>query len=254
MSRTGIVFIGVMSFLMIVGIFSGLRHNTVPVIKPVDTNRVEEQYQEPKETFSDKNVKIHDLNINKGHVVFLTTEVNANTADVVIQQIKEANRSFPEKPVYLFLDSPGGSVIDGARIISAMQSSKVPVYTVCMQICASMAAMILEYGNERYAFDRSIIMFHPASIGSIVEGELDKIVSRFQFLQRYVNKMDRFTAKRAGIAYDDFKARSNRELWIDAEDALHDKLIDKIVRADVTIPETIQFGSNKAREKVNLKW
>lgn len=203
---------------------------------------------------STKAVKVTGVDWNKGTVVFFTTEVTTETADNAIRQIREANTKKPGKPIYLMLDSPGGSVIDGGRIISAMQASPAPVYTVCLQICASMAAMIMEYGTERYAVDRAFLMFHPASLGGMFSGEVDKIVSRLSFLKRYVDKMDYHTAERAGIPYAEFKAKTMRELWIDAEDSLRDHLIDKIVRVDIQMPTTLNFGNNKVRENVNLSW
>lgn len=199
-------------------------------------------------------LKVTNLDLKRGTVVLLATQVSTKSANDVIESIREANSKSPGKPIFLLLDSPGGSVIDGARIISAMQASKSPVYTVCLQICASMAAMILEYGKERYAVDRSIIMFHPASVTGLVAGELDKVVSRFSFLQRYVDKMDHYTAQRAGLTYDAFKAKTSRELWIDAEDALSSNLIDKVVRVDVSTNYDIDFENNTMREHLQLSW
>jgi ATP-dependent Clp protease, protease subunit len=214
----------------------------------------------PLETFeSEENViktnqlSVKVLDLNRATTVLLGSEVNSYTANLVIKQIQNANKKRPGQPIYLLLDSPGGSVIDGARIISTMQASKSPVHTVCLQICASMAAMILEYGVERYAVDRSIIMFHPASIGGSFQGELDKVVSRFTFLQRYVDKMDHYAAKRSGQTYEQFKSKSSRELWIDAEDALEQHYIDSVVKVNLESTEIINFGDNKVREKLRLE-
>jgi ATP-dependent Clp protease protease subunit len=201
-----------------------------------------------------KVLEITNLNLKKGSVIVLADEVNFDTANAVIKGIRDANAKSTSKPIYLLLDSPGGSVIDGARIISEMQASQAPVYTVCVQLCASMAAMILEYGKERYAVDRSIIMFHPASVGALVQGELDKVVSRFSFLQRYVDKMDHHTAARAGQTYAEFKAKTSRELWIDAEDALAEKLIDAVVTLDSNTLNNMNLGNNRMRERIKLTW
>lgn len=199
-------------------------------------------------------LKVTNLDLTKGTSIVLADEVNPETANGVIDGIRAANKKSSTKPIFLLLDSPGGSVLDGGRIISAMQASKAPVYTVCLQLCASMAAMILEYGVERYAVDRAIVMFHPASVGAMVQGELDKIVSRFTFFKRYVDKMDHYVASRSGQTYDAFKAQSSQELWIDAEDALSKKLIDKVVRVDISTAYDINFGNNKARAKIQLSW
>lgn len=201
-----------------------------------------------------KPLKVEELDLRKGNVVLLVDDVNVRSADAVIEDIRAANKKRSSQPIYLLLDSPGGSVLDGRRIITAIKESRNKVYTVCLQLCASMAAMILEYGYERYAVDGSIVMFHPASVMTIVSGELDKIVSRFSFLKLYVDKMDHFVAARSGQTYDQFKAKSMRELWIDAEDALRQNYIDKIVSVDVGPSYDIPFGENKARQKVDLSW
>jgi ATP-dependent protease ClpP protease subunit len=66
--------------------------------------------------------------------------------------------------------------------------------------------------------------------------------------------MDRYVAARSGSTYESFKARSNRELWIDAEDALANNLIDKIVRVELTTKEMTDFAQNKMRDKIVLIW
>ena len=89
--------------------------------------------------------------------------------------------SSPE-PMYVFIDSPGGSVLSGAQIISAIQAAKGPVNTLCVGICASMAAMIHQFGTNRLVLDRSFLMFHPASGGA--EGEVDKMYSRLTTIRQ----------------------------------------------------------------------
>lgn len=249
---------GLASLVIIAGfaVAAGLTNQKLPEISS--------QYERPAgviavPTASEPKVEVKPvesklIDLKKGTAVFLTDEVTAETSNKVIDGIREANHNKPGAPIYLFLDSPGGSVLDGARVISAIQASKAPVYTVCLQICASMAAMILEYGHERYAVDRSIVMFHPASVGTQYQGELDKLVSRFSFLKRFVDKMDYYTASRSGQTYESFKAKSSRELWIDAEDALNGKYIDKIVRVDLSSTYNVNFGNNKMREHLNLSW
>ena len=198
-------------------------------------------------------IDILNLHLKNNRFTLLNDEVNTTTVNKVIAEIREFSKK-SNAPIYLLLDSPGGSVIDGARLIATITSSSAPVYTVCIQICASMAAMILEYGKERYAVDRSIIMFHPASMGGLFAGELDKIVSRLTFLQRYVDKMDVHTAKRAGMTYTEFKALTTRELWIDAEDALNKNIIDRIVHVDLDAKDIYDFSQNRMRDAVNLEY
>lgn len=229
-----------------------ISNNSIPELPEAESVRPVEAHAQEQQAINNKQLKVIDLNLKRGTVVMLNTDVNTQSANAVIEGIRSANKNSPGRPIFLLIDSPGGSVLDGARMISAMQASKAPVYTVCLQICASMAAMTLQYGKLRYAVDRSIVMFHPASVGGIVQGELDKVVSRFSFLQRYVDKMDHYTAARAGLSYEQFKAKTSRELWIDAEDALQAKYIDGVVRVDIDTNYEIDFSGNRMRQQLNL--
>lgn len=242
----GILSVGILGTLLLLSNPDKLPvlNDTRPVEPVAESSAVPEANQ----------VALKNLDIDKGVVLVLADEVNNKTADMIIDGIKDANHQKGSKPIYLLLDSPGGSVIDGARIISAMQASSRPVYTVCMQICASMAAMILEYGVQRYAVDRALIMFHPASVGVMFQGELDKLVSRYSFLKRFVDKMDAYTAMRSSQTYVEFKSKSTRELWLDSADALTGKYIDSIVRVDVNTKYNLNLGNNKARAKVEASW
>ena len=168
--------------------------------------------------------KLSQLEIND-RVVYLYGEINEMSAPYVTEQILKLGES--SEPMYIFIDSPGGSVISGAAIVSAIEAAKGPVNTVCIQLCASMAAMIHQYGTNRLMLNRAFLMFHPASGG--VEGEVDKSFSRLGTMRRFIGKMEENAAFRSKTSYDDYKRRSGVELWLDAEDAYNDKFTDKIV-------------------------
>lgn len=224
----------------------------LPLTPPAKAIRPEEKSDVPDTKPQTGVLELKDIDLNKGHTVYLTSQVNTESAKQVIDGIFEGNKK--NKPIYLLIDSPGGSVFDGARIISAIQASRNPVYTVCLESCASMAAMILEYGYERYAVDRSVLMFHPASLTTMVNGDLDKIVSKFLFLKRYIDKMDYYVATRSGSSYDAFKNRSNYEYYIDAEDALAYNLIDDVVRLIDFQGVSSNFGQGRSKLELDFTW
>lgn len=195
-------------------------------------------------TTNNASVPVKTLDTKDSAIVQLNTEVNEESVDKCIAEIKAANKKHVKK-IFLLLDSPGGSVFDGSRLIGAMGASKAPVYTVVTGMAASMAAIITEYGKERYMMDRTTLMFHPASLTTFVSGEVDKVISRLSYGKREIDKMDVHTAMRSGVAYVDFKARTEQELWDDAEDALHDHFIDAIVDIDFVkeAPPAIDLGN-----------
>ncbi len=159
---------------------------------------------------------ITKLDLPKDRTVIIYGEINEGN-DPTIQDILTLGKS--SEPLYVVLKSPGGSVLEGAMIISAIEAAKGPVYTICDTLCASMAALIFEHGTGRYMVDRSFVMFHPASGGA--EGEIDKMVSRMSTIQRFIGKMEAYVANRANITFERYKQLSGVELWIDSEDAVN---------------------------------
>lgn len=203
-------------------------------------------------TVNSNTYQIKELSTKNIVVIQLNTEVTEETVDLTIAKIKAANKS-NKKSIFLKLTSPGGSVFDGQRLITAMESSKIPVYTVGVDFCASMCAHILEHGKERYMTDRSRLMFHPASTGLSVEGEVDKIYSRLGAAKRSIDKLDMYDANRSGQKYVEFKAKRDSEYWTDAEDALHDHLIDAVVNIDFE-KEILPLGPQVGNKfKLDLK-
>ena len=96
-----------------------------------------------------------------------------------------------------------------------------------MTLCASMAAIIHQYGTNRYMVDRSFLMFHEAS--GAVQGTVPQMVSQLLSMTRYINKMIGKIAQRAGLTFDQLNATLASELWLDAEDALASKFSDGTV-------------------------
>lgn len=164
--------------------------------------------------------------LSSARSVFLRGPIFATTAKDVIAQINSLSDS--ASPIYLFIDSPGGSVFEGEKIISAMESAKGPVNTVCIGLCASMAAYIHQYGAQRYAYDRAILMFHDGSGG--VQGEVEKMNSMLSFVRRKIEKIDNHIAARSGLPIEVFVSLKLSDLWIDAEDAQTKGLVDKLVK------------------------
>lgn len=144
----------------------------------------------------------------------------------VKEQLSELGKS--KEPIFVLLNSPGGSVDVGNEIVSLMQAADGPVYTVCVGLCASMAAIILEHGTKRFALDRATIMFHDASGGA--RGSLGEMNSLLQFYRRGIEKTNRYIAERSNMKYETFMELQKDNLWIDAEDAKALNLVDDLVR------------------------
>lgn len=173
--------------------------------------------------------KIKKLKVTIKNTVFVLDEIGQNAAGIANEINLRSNNS---EPTLVLINSPGGSVLDGALIVSAIEASKTPVYTICVQFCASMAAIIEGYGDKRYMVDRSILMHHQAAGG--VNGTIGQMHSRLNTLTRYVYKMDSGVAAKAGMTLDAFLQMQVNEVWIDAEDAVNMKLSDGLVSLDLS--------------------
>ena len=175
--------------------------------------------------------RVSVLSPKADRTVYLVGEVGSNAFTIADQITRLGQES--KEPIYLVEVSPGGSVLAGGQIIAAMESSPAPVYTICHILCASMAAMIFEYGTQRYVGDRTFLMFHPAA-GS-AEGELDKMISRMVSMQRYIGKMEAYAGTKANLTFEQYKAKASVENWIDGEDAVNSGFADHI--ATVYLPK-----------------
>ncbi len=201
---------------------------------------------------------IRQLDLNDKQVITIYGEIGQD-AYYVSKKIIELGSS--GKPIFILINSPGGSVLDGALIVSAIEASQVPVYTICEGLCASMAFIIHQYGHKRLMVDRAIIMAHPASGG--VSGTLQQMQSRLGTIRRYVDKFDAQIAQRAGLSPEKFESMTVSEMWIDAEDATNSKFNDEIVNVKLSAQPSIDLSAiteqkrkqnNAAREKMDFKW
>jgi len=175
-----------------------------------------------------KTVKI--LNIDKNRTILISGEISDDVIEIS-NKIKQLNDE-SKNPIYIVLYSPGGSVLAGSQVINAMETSRAPIYTVCKVLCASMAAIIHQYGTKRYMFDRSIIMFHQASAGT--QGSIGQMNAMLGMLTRYIYKTESEVAKRWGISLAEYQQRTASEYWLDSQEALAANVADGLVDFDTT--------------------
>lgn len=148
----------------------------------------------------------------------------------LIDGIQEANKLKTNAPLYLFIHSPGGDVMNGGMIIDAMEASRRPVYTICIGLCASMAAIIHQYGVKRYMFPHALLMFHNASTG--MEDDTSHINSRMQMLNRYWMPFELHLAQITKLSLAEVKDHENNQWWLLPEDALTLHMIDGVTNAN----------------------
>jgi ATP-dependent Clp protease protease subunit len=195
-----------------------------------------------------RNINVTKIEADPSQIILLDLPVSDSTVDDVIRKLETARKD-GEETVYLLLDSPGGSVVAGAKLIAYIESSNLKINTVCVGVCASMAAQIHQVGKKRLMHDKSILMFHPASGGA--QGTIEQMISLTKTLQLYVDRLDAKIAKRVGIDYKAFKTRVANELWIEAQDALAEKFTDGLVLIQYERPEKVKLPF-LPEEKLNV--
>ena len=198
----------------------------VAVAKNVtDPAVLEDKLNKPLESVKD--LKMTQIKFRNDRTVQLFGEVNEDSAKAVVKQLGKLNKDSDSKPITLIISSPGGSVLDGALIVDAINGSKAPVNTLCIQMCASMAAMIHQYGKNRYVLPHAVLMFHPAAGGAY--GDVDRMASELAMIQRYVGSMEINAANRAKISIEQYKIRANAQIWLSGEESIKAGFADGVV-------------------------
>lgn len=197
---------------------------TLPASSPTSTNL-------PTLAKSTDTKQVHKLAVDKTRVLYLNDEVGGFSIVPLLAKIKEFNAKSAD-PIYLLIDSPGGSVLAGGALVSEMEASKAPIYTVCTALCASMAAIIHSYGTQRYMLDRAILMYHPASFGA--QGQVKNVKSLTLMIDSYVEKFVDNIINRSKADRNKFQLEVAYEKWIDAEDSTREGFNDAIVNLNVT--------------------
>ena len=162
-------------------------------------------------------------------IIFLGEEVNSHTANLVVAQLLFLAHEDPKKDIYLYLNTPGGSVYDGLAIIDTMNYIEPDVQTIGIGLQASMGAMLLSSGakGKRFALPNSRIMIHQPSSGT--EGKItDQEIALREgvYLKKVLAEM---FAKNTGKSVEQVTKDMDRDNWMSAEEAKKYGIIDDVI-------------------------
>nr|MBQ8891092.1 ATP-dependent Clp endopeptidase proteolytic subunit ClpP [Clostridia bacterium] len=162
-------------------------------------------------------------------IVMLADEVNDATATIVVAQMLFLEAQDPDKDIYFYINSPGGSVSAGFSIYDTMNYIKCDVVTICMGMAASMGAFLLSGGTKgkRYALPHSEIMIHQPLGGAQGQATDIKIVA--DHITRTKAKLNRLIAQHCGQPVEVVERATDRDNWLTAEEAVAFGLIDKVI-------------------------
>lgn len=162
-------------------------------------------------------------------IVMLNDQVNDATAGLVVAQLLYLESQDPEKDISLYINSPGGSITAGMAIYDTMNYIKCDVSTICTGMAASMGAFLLSSGakGKRYALPNSEIMIHQPLGG--MQGQATDIKIHADRILRMKDKLNGILAEQTGKPLDVIKQDTERDNFMEADEACEYGLIDKVI-------------------------
>ncbi|HOZ53333.1 MAG TPA: ATP-dependent Clp endopeptidase proteolytic subunit ClpP [bacterium] len=165
----------------------------------------------------------------KDRIVFLGEPINDHTANIIIAQLLFLEAEDKTKDIKFYINSPGGSVVSGLAIYDTMQYISCDVSTICVGMAASMASVLLAAGTpgKRLALPNSEIMIHQVMGG--YEGQASDIKIHAEHILKIKDKMNKILAKHSGKKLAEIEKDSDRDYFMNTEEAKKYGLIDKII-------------------------
>ncbi len=170
----------------------------------------------------------------KDRIIFLGEDVNPTSASLVIAQLLFLESEDPDKEIFLYINSPGGSITDGMGIVDTMNYIKCPVTTICVGLAASFGAVLLANGEKgkRYATPNSEILIHQPLIGGQgggISGQATEIKIHADHMIRTREKLNKLLSEKTGQPIEQIEKDTERDHYMSAQEALEYGLIDGIM-------------------------
>ncbi|EGV35872.1 ATP-dependent Clp endopeptidase proteolytic subunit ClpP [Neisseria weaveri] len=167
----------------------------------------------------------------KERIIFLVGPVNDQTANLVVAQLLFLESENPDKDIFLYINSPGGSVTAGMSIYDTMKFIKPDVSTLCLGQAASMGAFLLSAGTKgkRFALPNSRIMIHQPLISGGLGGQASDIEIHARELIKIKEKLNRLLAEHSGQDLAKVERDTDRDNYMSADEAQEYGLIDQVL-------------------------
>ncbi len=167
----------------------------------------------------------------KDRIILLSGEIDDTMASTVVAQLLFLEMQDPDADIYLYINSPGGSVTAGMAIYDTMRYIRPKVHTVCVGMAASMGAFLLMSGTKglRTALPNAEVMIHQPLGGA--RGQATDVQIHAEWLLRTKNKMIAMMAEMTGQPLEKVAADCERDYFMTAEEALEYHIIDEVIQA-----------------------
>lgn len=201
--------------------------------------------------------KILKLKLGADNTLVFRGTVNKKTVSKLIQEAQDLHGKLPRsEPLYLVLDTPGGSVKDGMHLIDALYGLNRPIHTVTL-FAASMGFIIVQNMYTRYITASGTLMSHRAYISGL-QGEIPgEAIVKMNYLIQLLSNIDMRVSKRLNMHVADYQRMIADEYWIDGENAVQDGIADIIVSpscSEKLINETTDQTLTSFFGNIKVKW
>jgi ATP-dependent Clp protease protease subunit len=174
--------------------------------------------------------RVYDLysRLLKDRVIFIGTAINDHVANSVVAQLLFLEANDNESDIYLYINSPGGAVVDGLAIYDTMQYIKPDICTMCYGMAASMASILLCAGTKgkRYILPNAEVMIHQPLGG--FSGQVSDMKIRYDHIENLQKRLYNIYCETTGKDFDTIKADCDRDNFLMAEEAIEYGLVDEI--------------------------
>ena len=165
----------------------------------------------------------------RDRIVFLGQQVDSDLANLIVAQLLFLDAEDPEKDIYLYINSPGGSVTAGMGIFDTMNHIRPDVCTICLGLAASMGAFLLSAGakGKRMSLPHSRIMIHQPSGGT--RGQATDIEIEAREILRIRHQLNQIYANNTGKPLEKIEKDMDRDFFMSAQEAKEYGLIDRVI-------------------------
>lgn len=167
----------------------------------------------------------------KDRIIFLGTEIDDATANTIIAQLLFLEATDPDKDIYIYINSPGGSVSSTIAIYDTIQYIRSDVSTICIGMAASGAALILASGTKgkRFVLPNSRIMLHQPLGGA--RGQVTDIEIQTQELKRIKDTINKILTHHTGQKFDKIEKDTDRDFYMTAQESKEYGLVDEVIKS-----------------------
>ena len=165
-------------------------------------------------------------------IIFMGLPINFEVANIIQAQLLFLESTDPKRDVQIFINSPGGSVIDGLGIYDTMQYISPDVATICTGLAASMGAVLLTAGKEgkRTCLPHSRVMIHQPLGG--MQGQVSDMEISYRLIKKLQKELYDIISKHTGQPYDKVQKDCDRDNWLTSQEAKEYGLVDEVLTRD----------------------